>query len=201
MQIWLLDAVGGSAVGVDAPGGGWCSASQPLVTGLPTGQGAGCSSSAGASASGVIGSPSLSAAFVDQVLSVYHSPAVGLGRALYADSLHFGIDDVYALAFFWHESTFGRYGTAAVTHSLGNIVCTVGYPSCVGRFRAYASWQAGAWDWFDLLATQYLPHGLTTLERIVPTYAPASENNVAAYIQAVKAAVATWRVGQVEVRS
>src|SRR5947209_7224458 len=45
----------------------------------------------------VIGSPSLSAAFVDRVLSSYQSPAVGLGAALYADSQTFHIDDAYAL--------------------------------------------------------------------------------------------------------
>ncbi len=151
------------------------------------------------SSSSVLGSPSLSAAFVDRVLSAYRSPAVGLGSALYADSLHFGIDDAYALAFFWHESTFGRSGVAVVTHSLGNIVCTAGFPSCVDGFRSYPSWQAGAWDWFHLLATEYLPRGLTTLAQIVPLYAPASENNVSAYIQAVTLAVATWRTGRVEV--
>ena len=43
---------------------------------------------------------------------------------MYADSVRFGIDDVFALAFFFHESLFGRLGVAAVTHSVGNIVCT-----------------------------------------------------------------------------
>jgi hypothetical protein len=152
------------------------------------------------SASRVIGRPSLSAAFIDRVLAAYRSPAVGLGQALYADSLRFGIDDVYALAFFWHESTFGRYGVAAVTHSLGNIICTPGFSSCVGRFRAYPRWQAGAWDWFHLLASEYLPRGLTTVEQIVPVYAPAGENDVSAYIRAVEAAVSCWRVGRLEVR-
>lgn len=151
------------------------------------------------SAFSVIGRPSLSAAFINRVLAVYRSPALGLGQALYADSLRSGIDDAYALAFFWHESTFGRDGVAALTHSLGNIICTPGYPSCVGRFRAYATWQVGAWDWFHLLASEYVPRGLTTLEQIVPVYAPAAENDVSAYIAAVKAAVSCWRAGRVEV--
>jgi hypothetical protein len=149
--------------------------------------------------SSVVGRPSLSAAFINRVLAVSHSPAVGLGQAMVADSLHFHIDDVFALAFFWHESQFGRLGVAVVTHSLGNIVCTSGYPSCVGRFRSYASWQAGCLDWFHLLATEYLPRGLTTVEQIVPVYAPASENDVSAYIMAVVSAVKTWRSGRLEV--
>ena len=80
-------------------------------------------------------------------------------------------------------------------------MCTSGYSSCVGRFRSYASWQAGCLDWFRLIATEYLPRGLTTVQRIVPVYAPASENDVSAYIAAVLSAVKTWRAGRLEVHS
>ena len=155
--------------------------------------------SAPAVSSSIVGRPSLSASFINRVLGVAHSPAVGLGQAMVAASLTYHIDDVYALAFFWHESQFGRLGVAVVTHSFGNIICTPGYPVCVGRFRWYASWQAGCLDWFRLLATEYLPRGLDTVERIVPVYAPASENDVSAYIAAVMTAVASWRSGRVEV--
>jgi hypothetical protein len=154
---------------------------------------------AASSPSSVVGRPSLSAPFINRVLVAYHSPAVGLGQAMVADSLRFGIDDVFALAFFFHESVFGRFGVAAFTHSMGNIVCTAGYPSCDGRFRSYPSWQVGCLDWFRLIVSVYVPRGLTTVERIVPVYAPASENNVSAYIAAVLAAVKTWRSGQLEV--
>src|ERR1700681_1211244 len=126
--------------------------------------------------SSVIGGPSLSASFVDRVLTAYGSPAVGLGRALVADSQRFHIDDVYALAFFLHESSLGTTGVARFTRSLGNIICS-GYPTCLQGFRLYASWQVGAWDWFRLLASEYLPHGLTTVQTIVPVYAPASDGN------------------------
>lgn len=149
--------------------------------------------------SSVIGGPSLSASFIDRVLAAYHSPAVGLGRALVADSQRFHIDDVYALAFFLHESSFGTAGVARYTRSLGNIICS-GYPTCFEGFRSYASWQAGAWDWFRLLTYEYLPRGLTTVQAIVPVYAPASDgNNPASYIAAVLQARATWRAGRVEV--
>ncbi len=150
-------------------------------------------------ASSVIGGPSLSAAFVDRVLASYGSPAVGLGRALVADSLRFHIDDVYALAFFLHELSFGTTGVARFTHSLGNIICS-GYATCYQGFRSYASWQVGAWDWFRLLSLEYLPRGLSTVQAIVPVYAPASAGNTPdSYIAAVLHAVATWRTGRVEV--
>ena len=144
----------------------------------------------------VIGSPSLSASFVDQVLTAYHSPAVGLGAALYADSQQFHIDDAYALAFFLHESAFGTTGVARYTRSLGNIICS-GYATCFDGFRQYTSWQAGAWDWFRLIKYEYLPRGLTTVQAIVPVYAPSSDgNDVAAYVAAVLSAVSTWRAGR-----
>ncbi len=144
----------------------------------------------------VIGSPSLSASFIDRVLSAYQSPAVGLGAALYADSVQFHLDDAYALAFFLHESSFGTTGVARYTRSLGNLICS-GYATCYDGFRSYPSWQVGAWDWFRLIRYEYLPRGLTTVQTIVPVYAPASDGNTpSAYIAAVLHAVATWRAGR-----
>ena len=51
------------------------------------------------------------------MLETYHSPAVGKGQALYDLGVKYGIDPVYALAFFWHESRFGTTGEARVTYS------------------------------------------------------------------------------------
>lgn len=151
------------------------------------------------SSSEVRGRPSLSASFINRVLALYHSPATGLGQAMYADSLRFHIDDAYALAFFMHESLFGTTGVARFTHSVGNIICTAGWPVCVGRFRLYATWAAGCLDWFRLLATEYVPRGLSTLSAIVPVYAPSSDgNNVAGYIAAVIVAVRAFRAGRLD---
>ena len=86
---------------------------------------------------------------------------------------------------------------ARFTRSLGNIICS-GYPTCFQGFRSYASWQVGAWDWFRLIASEYLPRGLTTVQTIMPVYAPASDgNNPASYIAAVVQAAATWHAGRV----
>ena len=51
----------------------------------------------------VTGPPTISAAFIDQVLSASGSPAAGTGQALYELGVETGIDPVYALAFFLHE--------------------------------------------------------------------------------------------------
>src|SRR4051812_23842988 len=83
--------------------------------------------------SSVEGKPTLSAAFVDKVLSASNSKAVGTGQALYNLSMKYGIDDAYALAFFGHESVYGTTGVARATLSLGNIRCSDGY-QCIEGF-------------------------------------------------------------------
>ena len=147
-----------------------------------------------ASGSSVVGAPSLTAQQVDAILSNAGSPAAGTGPVFVADSLQYGIDDAYALGFFKHESSFGQNGIAAQTLSIGNIVCTPGY-SCIGRFRAYPSWQAGIDDWFKLIKNVYVGQwGATTVEAIIPHYAPSSDNNdEAGYISAVESDVNAWR--------
>ncbi len=147
----------------------------------------------------VRGGPSLAAAFVDQVLAAAHSPAQGTGQALYDLSQQYSIDDAYALAFFQHESAFGTTGIARLTHSLGNIRCSAGY-RCIDGYRAYSSWAQGYADWYHLIRTLYIgTWHLTSVEQIIPVYAPASDgNDVAGYIAAVEDAVSHWRQHEVQ---
>ena len=147
------------------------------------------------SSTGVEGRPTISAAFIDKVLAAAGSKATGTGQALYDDGVQYGIDPVYALAFFQHESTFGTGGVARATLSLGNIRCSDGY-QCIEGYRAYSSWIAGYEDWYRLIRTLYISQWhLSTVEQIVPKYAPSSENDVAGYIAAVLKDVSTWRAG------
>ncbi len=146
---------------------------------------------------GVQGSPTLTPDFVNRILAEAHSPAQGTGQALYDLSRKSGIDDAYALAFFKHESGYGTTGVARYTRSLGNIHCSAGY-ACLDGFRAYATWTAGYADWYQLIVNLYIDQWhLTTVEQIIPVYAPASDgNDVAGYIAAVEQSVATWRQGE-----
>ena len=147
----------------------------------------------------VLGRPSLSPAFINRVLALAHSPAQGTGQSLADLSAAYGIDDAYALAFFKHESQYGTTGVARVTRSLGNIRCSAGY-ACLEGYRAYPSWQAGYADWYQLIFNLYIKQWhLTTVEQIVPVYAPTSDSNdVPGYIAAVEQAVAAWRQGEVQ---
>jgi Mannosyl-glycoprotein endo-beta-N-acetylglucosaminidase len=144
--------------------------------------------------------PSVSADFINQILDYYHSPAAGKGQALYNDGLKYGIDPVYAMAFFMQESTFGTQGVATVTHSLGNIRANAGDPQYQG-YRMYPTWEAGFEDWYQLMAHQYIQKWkLTTVDQIIPVYAPGSDNNdVTTYISNIKNAVDVWHSGTVGV--
>ncbi len=152
------------------------------------------------SSESIVGSPTVSADFMDRVLVQSGSPAPhDFGQTLYTLGLQYHIDPVFPLAFFHHESTFGLKGVAVVTHGLGNVRCTAGWtcdPS--GGYRAYSTWILGAEDWFEVMQHVYVEHGLTTVPKIIPVYAPAADhNNEPAYIQAVMDDVARWRSGQV----
>lgn len=156
----------------------------------------------------VQGSPTITVAFINRVLAFYHSPAVSTEQALYTEGRQYGIDPVYALAFFLHESRFGTTGVARVTRSLGNIRCSVGY-TCIDGYRAYSHWEDSYLDWYQLILSGYVQgavtiplvgHTCATVNQIIPVYAPSSDgNDVMGYIRAVEQAVETWRNGKVEV--
>ena len=141
----------------------------------------------------VTGKPTITAAHIDSILRVAHSPAVGTGNAMYAYGVAYAIDPIYALAFFQHESSFGLAGMAQSTHSIGNIRCTQGY-ACINGYRAYGSWQAGILDWYKLIYWYIHSLHLSTVEQIIPTYAPSGDhNNPAQYVASVEHAVSEWR--------
>ena len=146
----------------------------------------------------VLGSPTVSAEFINRVLAANHSPAAGKGQALFDYGVQYGVDPVYALAFFMHESSFGTTGIAQYTRSLGNLRCIPIY-SCYNGFSSFPTWEAGFEAWYQLIRNVYVgTWHLVTVEQIVPTYAPSSDhNNVGAYINAVERAVDSWRAGQV----
>ncbi|RLT24519.1 MAG: hypothetical protein DWI30_01205 [Chloroflexi bacterium] len=151
--------------------------------------------------SSVLGPPTITAQRIDEILRVHGSPATGTGQYWIDAGLEYGIDPVYALAFFMHESTLGTNPAwsgfkpdGSSTHNIGNITCA-GYPTCYGRFRDYPDWQTGIRDWFRLIAVEYIADwGLATVESIIPRYAPQEDNNdEPLYINSVKLFVAQWR--------
>lgn len=153
----------------------------------------------------VLGAPSISAAKIDEVLAKYNSPAAGQGQTIYDLGVQYGIDPAICLAFFIHESSAGSNpawagwkGDGSTTHNVGNIICTPDQPAgvgCHGRFRDYVSWNDGVSDWYKLIKDLYVgAWGRTTVEDIIPKYAPASDNNdESAYVNSVKNMVQSWQ--------
>ena len=157
----------------------------------------------------VLGKPTLNAAFINQVLTSYNSPAAGQGQALYDLGVKYQIDPAFALAFFMHESDFGTQGEAKTTRSLGNLRCIDG-AACVNTdgqtcqpgdscYASFSSWQAGFEAWYRLIRNLYVAQwGLDTVDSIIPVYAPpADNNNDDAYIAGLKHELDTWHSGQV----
>jgi flagellum-specific peptidoglycan hydrolase FlgJ len=151
------------------------------------------------------GRPTIEASFINRILATASSPAAGTGQAIYDLGVKYGIDPAYALAFFMHESSFGKTGVANATQSLGNIRCSAGY-SCIDGFRAYPTWQDGYENWYSLIKYGYFTGQVSrkcpciTVQQIIPVYAPASDHNdERAYIAAIRNAVSTWRAGEVRI--
>ena len=148
----------------------------------------------------VLGKPTISADFINQVLASYNSPAAGKGQALYDLGVQYGIDPVFALAFFMHESLFGTTGEARATLSLGNLRCIPTRP-CIDQDRGgYAqmnSWVDGFEQWYKLIRNLYIAQwGRVTVDQIIPKYAPNSDgNNEQEYIATLKHEIDTWHAG------
>lgn len=137
--------------------------------------------------------PTITAAQIDAVLASYGSPAQGHGTTFYDLGVQYGINPAIALAFYVHESSAGTAGAAVATRSVGNIICAGWRGRCVGRFRAYDTWHDSIEDWYKLIRREYIDgRGCRTVADVIPIYAPAVENDVAAYIAAVNGLVAQW---------
>ena len=179
------------------------SASTAAAPAAPAAAPAALAPAAAPSANGmsILGPPTVSPQLIDSVLVKYNSPATGKGQVIHDLGVKYGIDPAFLLAFFIHESRAGTSPRWAglkpdgtTTHNVGNIICTSGW-RCYGRFRDYESWEAGIEDWYRLLRDLYVGKwNRTTVEEIIPKYAPASDNNdEAAYIRQVRTMVESWR--------
>ena len=148
----------------------------------------------------ITGKPSLSAAFIDQVLDRAGSPATGLGDQFIKLSLQTGINAAYVLAIFHHESDYGLTGEARASRSPGNMRCLdQAYYSdlqtwCKNAYAWFPSWLNGLVAMYRLLAGPlYVGAGLTTIVQVLTRWAPPGDNNNdQAYISAVESDVTDW---------
>ena len=153
-----------------------------------------------ATGSSVVGSPTITAQQIDQVLCKYGSPACGTGQSLYTLGQQYNIDPAFALAVFFNESNFGKAGEAADSHSLGNLRC-IPDAACVHGYAWFNNWQDGYAAFYKLISgPYYVGSGLTTPENILPKYAPSDDNNDPQhYASVVNSCMSLWRSGSTEV--
>jgi hypothetical protein len=132
------------------------------------------------------------------ILQRASSPAAADAPALYAVIASYGLDPAVALAFFQHESSFCLSGACANgnLHNWGMLrrpIKAERGAGLVGGFVRYASWEDGARDWCELILFRYVNRGLDTVEKVVPVYAPSSDNNAPdSYVNTIRRVVAAW---------
>lgn len=154
--------------------------------------------------------PRIDAHTFKAILDEQHSPAAPEADALYAAFVAAGVDPAVGLAFFAHESSYGKAGITAdyETKNWGN-VRTVEVPDAGvvistrgGPFVKYPSWEAAVRDWCArLLGPRYAGSGLVTVEQVIVKYAPSSDaNSPAAYAEQVRFLVEKWSRGSTRLR-
>lgn len=152
----------------------------------------------------VVAAPRISKKVFLQILNRHSSPALPEGPQIYDIFITEGIDPGVALAFFVHESSCGRAGVTAIydLKNWGNVRTpedpllgtSIDIPRR-GKFTKYDTWSLGALDWCRRIkGSKYAGSGLTTIETIIPKYAPTSDGNApSVYIQTIKNAIAAWQ--------
>jgi hypothetical protein len=136
----------------------------------------------------------ISASKIDSILSNRNSPATGFGSSFVSFGQQYNIDPIIALAFFNQESSLGIAGVAVQTGSIGNIKYSSNCPGekyidSLGReWCKYNSWSQSIEHWYQLIfSSTYISSGKDTVEKIIPIYAPSSDNNdEEAYIRNVR---------------
>jgi murein DD-endopeptidase MepM/ murein hydrolase activator NlpD len=141
----------------------------------------------------IVAPPSITVEGIEIVLARYHSPAQGFGPVFYQLGVQYGIDPIYALAFFAHESHAGTRGLSATLHSIGMLRAAPGEPQQQG-YRAYATWEAGIQDWYLTMRTHYVGElGVTQAAAIASRYAgPDDPQDLASFAGNIQRLVDGW---------
>jgi len=130
------------------------------------------------------------------VLERAKSPAYAEVNTILSILERWRADRGIALAFFAHESSFGRKGIAVETKNWGNLrwgkrmIRRTHHP-----FAVYANWAASVEDWCELLSVVYCQcWKVCTLREILQRYAPSSDgNNPRRYADTVLRLIRMWQ--------
>jgi hypothetical protein len=138
--------------------------------------------------------PDMDEASFVAVLRAASSPvSSGEARAVYSYCVARQLSPAFLLAMFKKESTFGKFGSAAITHSFGNTrPPSFGVPD-IGvtdrYFSKYANWADGGVSTVARLFDHKPYANAFTVREVIPIWAPTSENDTAKYIADVLASI------------
>ena len=124
----------------------------------------------------VVGAPSLPAANVDAILQQNGSPMTGTGQVVEQEASQYNIDDAFALAVWYVETSDGAAGVGSADLNPGSVRGSAGYPSASDGYTIYPSYAAAIADWFQLISTRYVGSGLTSVYTIAPSYVGTSSS-------------------------
>jgi hypothetical protein len=146
------------------------------------------------SATTIFRSPSISIVEVGRVLQSVNSPMLPYAGDVYNDGVKYGIDPVFALAFWMKESREASDGSVAATDHNPGYTEGLSTDNHCGRWACWATWPEGIDGWYHYMRVYFIDdRGLTTVESILPIYAPPTENDTNGYIASVLNWVYQWR--------
>lgn len=118
----------------------------------------------------VVGSPTLSATTIDSIFTRLGSSMAGTGKLVEQTSRQTNIDDAFALGVWWTETSDAEAGVGLAYHNPGSVRGSVGYPSGAMGYTIYPSYSAAIVYWFNLLRSDYVNRGLSTVYAIGRPY-------------------------------
>lgn len=138
--------------------------------------------------------PRISKLHFAEILQNAGSPAAPVATDCYDIISSYGLDPTIALAFFQHESSYGKAGVAVRSLNWGNLRQGQRAVEIKEGFGFYNDWRESLRDWCELLRNTYIDQwGLDTVDKVIPRYAPSADGNVpSAYIAAVENQVLDW---------
>ncbi len=117
----------------------------------------------------IVGPPTLPAETVDKIFASVGSPMAGTGKAVELAARAANIDDAFALAVWWVETSDGQAGVGLNNRNPGAVQGTNGY-------IFYPSYAAATTDWFTVLRNRYISRGLTSVYTICYPYVGTSSS-------------------------
>ncbi len=136
----------------------------------------------------------LTAEEIEIILAEANSPMQGQGKHILQCAKKYDLRPEAFLAFAQMDSSMGTKGIGARSYNPTNIRPSTNHlwscddisiSSSSGKFCNYHSWDRGIEAWFQLINKNYIGKNKTTVEAILPNFAPSSENNTQKYIDFV----------------